>query len=291
MAQRTRRAVEFEDEGPGSAILARFLVWAGLTAIALGSAALAAQTQTGAERIARIIGNDTPVAAHGRLAPRANPATPSDSELEARRLADTVRALAADRDRLLARLDALERNMDVTGSIPRENPAPPASATSASAPLPATWSLVPSTIPPAAGIPAASMPPGGASGPATSGASAPGAPAQQGGRATGGLFANEQAAESVATKTEFAVDVGGDATLDGLRALWTSIKGHHAAAFEGLRPVVAVREGAKPGALELRLVVGPLANAGAAARLCATLAAAGQPCQPTVFDGQRLALR
>ena len=33
------------------------------------------------------------------------------------------------------------------------------------------------------------------------------------------------------------------------------------------------------------------ANAGAAARLCATLAAAGQPCQPTVFDGQRLALR
>src|SRR5712691_11093528 len=76
MAQRTRRAVEFEDEGPGSAILARFLVWAGLTAIALGSAALAAQTQTGAERIARIIGNYTPVTAHGRLAPRANPATP-----------------------------------------------------------------------------------------------------------------------------------------------------------------------------------------------------------------------
>jgi hypothetical protein len=264
-----------------------------LTAIALGSAALAAQTQTGAERIARIIGNDAGVTGHGRLAPRASPATPSDSELEARRLADTVRALAADRDRLLARLDALERNMDVTGSIPRDNPAPRASVTNAptGAPLPATWSLVPSTIPPAAGIPAASMPPGGASGPATSGASAPGAPAQQGGRATGGLFANEQAAESVATKTEFAVDVGGDATLDGLRALWTSIKGHHAAAFEGLRPVVAVREGAKPGALELRLVVGPLANAGAAARLCATLAAAGPPCQPTVFDGQRLALR
>jgi hypothetical protein len=35
------------------------------------------------------------------------------------------------------------------------------------------------------------------------------APAQQSGRATGGLFANEQAAESVATKTEFAIDVGG----------------------------------------------------------------------------------
>lgn len=76
-------------------------------------------------------------------------------------------------------------------------------------------------------------------------------------------------------------------TLDELRALWTSTKGHHAAVFEGLPG----REGAKPGTLELRLVIGPLASARAAARLCATLAAAGQLCQPTVFAGQRLALR
>jgi hypothetical protein len=43
--------------------------------------------------------------------------------------------------------------------------------------------------------------------------------------------------------------------------------------------------------MELRLVVGPLVNAGAAARLCGTLAASGLACQPTIFDGQRLALR
>jgi hypothetical protein len=54
--------------------------------------------------------------------------------------------------------------------------------------------------------------------------------------------------------------------------------------------VVAVRDGAKPGALELRLVVGPLANAGVAARLCAALADAGLTCAPAIFDGQRLAL-
>jgi len=41
----------------------------------------------------------------------------------------------------------------------------------------------------------------------------------------------------------------------------------------------------------LRLVAGPLPNASIAARLCATLGAVSQPCQPTVFDGQRLALQ
>ena len=50
-------------------------------------------------------------------------------------------------------------------------------------------------------------------------------------------------------------------------------------------------EGQKPGAIELRLVVGPLPNASIAARLCAALSAAGQSCQPAVFDGQRLALQ
>ncbi len=45
------------------------------------------------------------------------------------------------------------------------------------------------------------------------------------------------------------------------------------------------------GQVELRLVVGPITNAGTAAKLCAALANAGLSCQPTTFDGQRLALR
>jgi hypothetical protein len=99
------------------------------------------------------------------------------------------------------------------------------------------------------------------------------------------------AAASTATRTEFGIDLGSAATVEGLRTLWSSVKGSHAPLLEGLRPVVAVRDGAKPGALELRLVVGPLANAGVAARLCAALAAAGLTCEPAVFDGQRLALK
>ena len=73
--------------------------------------------------------------------------------------------------------------------------------------------------------------------------------------------------------------------------MWSNLKGTQPAMLEGLRPVIAIREGARPGSMELRLVAGPLANASIAARLCAALAAAGQSCQPTVFDGQRLALQ
>jgi hypothetical protein len=40
----------------------------------------------------------------------------------------------------------------------------------------------------------------------------------------------------------------------------------------------------------LRLVVGPVADAEAAARLCMTLSAARRYCQPVAFEGQRLAL-
>jgi hypothetical protein len=291
MARRTRNVVEFDEEESGSSFLSRFLVWGGLTAVALGTAALAAQTQTGGERLAHLLGKEGAVLLGARSTSSPPPAAvqPSDTELESRRLAEAVRVLAADRDRLLARLDTLERNLDVTGSIPREHPVPEFPA-AGSTQLPPNWSIVPRNLPPAAGV---AVP--GESTAAAPGQSAPPAnhasPAQQTSRATAGFVVNGPAAESVATKTEFGIDVGGDSSFEGLRALWASLKGSQATLLEGLRPVVAVREGAKPGILELRLVVGPLTNAGAAARLCATLAGTGVLCQPTIFDGQRLALR
>src|SRR5262252_7080628 len=134
MVQRTR-TIEYEDEAPGSAALARVVVWAGLAAIALGSAALAAQTRTGAERLAAIIGNGA--AASGRSSRAAVTPRPSAVELESRRLAEAVHVLAADRDRLLARVDALERNQEVTGSIP-----PPVATPPPSAALAPTWARV-----------------------------------------------------------------------------------------------------------------------------------------------------
>lgn len=91
-------------------------------------------------------------------------------------------------------------------------------------------------------------------------------------------------------RTEFGVDLAGDTTIEALRARWQQLRNQHGPVLEGLRPVVAVQEG-RPGAVELRLVVGPLSNANAAARLCATLSVAGVNCKAAVFDGQRLAVR
>ncbi|MBI3433746.1 MAG: hypothetical protein HY056_01495 [Proteobacteria bacterium] len=91
---------------------------------------------------------------------------------------------------------------------------------------------------------------------------------------------------SVATKTVFAVDLGGATTIDALRVAWTALKSNQNILVDGLQPLISVRD--KSDAVELRLVVGPLANAALAARLCAAFASAGRQCEPAVFDGQRL---
>lgn len=247
--------------------LIRLGVWIGLATVAVLTAVLTARTETGIRRIATLI--TPPAAERTAKAPVQLAHRQSDQEAEQRRLSETVRALAADRDRLTARLTTLERSLeDVTGSIPpaASTPRPPSPATPSvsAAPLPA--------IPPAA---------------------QPNASASSQARVAAGHLATgvPSATESVATRTEFGVDVGANASIEGLRAAWTALKASQPALFEGLRPVIAVREGKTPGAIELRLVAGPLPNASIAARLCAALSTAGQTCQPTVFDGQRLALQ
>src|SRR5438477_4234250 len=241
--------------------LTRLGVWIALATLAVMTVVLTARTETGIRRIATLI---TPESSRTAKAPA--PSRQIEQEAEQRRLGDAIRALAADRDKLLARINTLERNLeDVPGSIPPKAAAP--STPVASAPL-----AVPMVATPTAPQPGAS-----ASNQTRVGA---------GHLATG----TPAAADSVATKTDFGIDVGGNASIEGLRALWTTLKATQPALFEGLRPVIAVREG-KAGAVELRLVAGPLPNASIVARLCATLSAVSQSCQPTVFDGQRLALQ
>ena len=246
--------------------LIRFGAWTGLATLAVLVAIVAARTETGVRRIATLISPEPPAATRSakelQLANRA-----LDQEAEQRRLSEAVRLLAADRDRLLARVSTLERSVeDVTGSIGQlPAKAPAAAATNIAAP-----GAAPGTAP-------------AAPEPATPGQS----------RVVAGHLAtgSPPGAESVATKTEFGIDLGANATIEGLRTLWTRLKANQPGLLEGLRPIVALREGQRGGAPELRLIAGPLANASVAARLCAALAAAGQACQPAVFDGQRLALR
>jgi hypothetical protein len=244
--------------------LIRLGVWISLATLAALTVVLTARTEIGVRRIASLL---TP-AEQARGAKVQVATRPSDQEAEQRRLSEAVRVLAADRDRLQARLNTLERSLeDVTGSIPpaSANPKPSAAPTQSvtAAPLPA----ISTTAQPSAGNNQARV---------TAGHLATGSPS---------------ASESVATKNEIGVDVGGNASIEGLRSLWATLKASQPAMFEGLRPVIAVREGQKPGTIELRLVAGPLPNASIAARLCAALSAANQACQPTVFDGQRLALQ
>jgi hypothetical protein len=243
--------------------LIRLGVWIGLATVAVLTTVLAARTETGVRRIATLLTPAAPDAARSAKAPVHLANRQSDQEAEQRRLSEAVRALAADRDRLLARLNTLERNLDdVTGSIPPATARPPSPA------APNVAAIPPPLGQPNAGAPNQSR--------VAAGHLATGAPGP---------------AESVATKTDFGIDVGGNASIEGLRAVWTTLKASQPALFEGLRPVIAVREGQRPGTIELRLVAGPLPNASIAARLCAALVAAGQSCQPTVFDGQRLALQ
>jgi hypothetical protein len=91
-----------------------------------------------------------------------------------------------------------------------------------------------------------------------------------------------------APRLEYAIDLGAAPNLAGLRSLWERVRIRQPASLGGLRPLVSVRDGAKPGSTELRLVAGPLADTNAVARVCAALLSVGIACQPAVFDGQRL---
>jgi hypothetical protein len=90
---------------------------------------------------------------------------------------------------------------------------------------------------------------------------------------------------------KYGVDIGNAVSIEVLRAHWLGIHSAHAKLFEGLKPVVMLRGMSRTGRIELRLVVGPLASAEAAAKLCAALAPYRLPCQPTVFGGEHIALQ
>ncbi len=96
--------------------------------------------------------------------------------------------------------------------------------------------------------------------------------------------------EAIQGRPAAGVDVGGAKDFDGLRTLWNALTTSHYGLFEGLHPIVAVRENSKSRTAELRLVAGPLTDVDIASRICATLAAAKRYCRLTPFEGQPLAL-
>jgi hypothetical protein len=250
-------------------------------------------------------------------------ARPDETAEEVKRLAEAVRALATDHEQVLARIATLERNLDsVTGSIKRDpnlppSPPPAAAQKSPTAAIPAARPDIPAapiaaTPMVAAPIPAATMPaaptPAGpkleaalaqAPAPQPSGASeaARAAAPDAGNRAAPSssplhvttVEPAEAPTEPVVTGG-LGVDVGGATNYEGLRTLWHSTLNSDPTLLEQLYPAVAIRENSKTHGVDLRLVVGPIPDAEAAARVCASLSASHHYCQPVAFEGQRLSL-
>jgi hypothetical protein len=266
--------------------LFRLGAWGGCAALALGLAVFALRSDIGAQRIAAAYQGTQTIARTGNDSLAAARVTD-----ETRRLSEGLRTLSADRDRLLARVTVLERNLeDVTGSISRASE-PKQDSSPASAPLPADSSIAtltgPTALTTAASITTIPASPQKRTAAAPARALAP-IPAPS---ATAPSIApiDVETTQSVATTSEFGVDIGGGASFEALRDLWTAARTTHPSALNGLRPLISVREGDR--GLELRLVAGPLANAGSAAKICANLASGGWSCKPALFDGQKLTAR
>lgn len=246
----------------------RTMLWGATAAGALFLAVLSTRSEVGSERIATVFSSSRALRA----------ARTSDEQAETRRLAAAVQDLATENGELRSRLAAVEQNMsDITGSVGRQIQAAKAAT---EAPWPADPHPSPLTPTELAAISKPSTPA------VVFGTSIPSSPVT--------VSASEAASEPASPPSgtvQYGVDIGSAASIEVLRARWLGIRSAHRELFEGLTPVVELHESAKSKRVELRLVAGPLANADAAARLCAALAPYRLPCRPTAFDRQHLALQ
>lgn len=102
----------------------------------------------------------------------------------------------------------------------------------------------------------------------------------------------EEAPKAAIYKTQFGVDIGSANSVAGLRALWRGLlKSRSNAPLLALQPIIVIREGINGLGMQLRLVAGPLNDAGAAAKICAVLSENQRPCETAIYDGQRLSLK
>jgi hypothetical protein len=102
--------------------------------------------------------------------------------------------------------------------------------------------------------------------------------------------APEAPLEKTVKPAEFGVDLGSANSVEGLRAVWRSALKRVPQFVGSLQPLIVVREGQNGLGLRLHLVAGPLNDAAAAAKLCASLTSNRHRCETALFDGQRLAL-
>lgn len=256
-------------------VLPRLGFWAVAAVVSLVLAIVALRSDLGARRLTQAT---LPAQAAAKVSSQDIAALNMPRE-DTRRTIEVMRALTADQDRLAARVAVLERNLDdVTGSVGR------ISSTRSTASAPPLGPTALSTI-----ALSLASPPQMLVASAEAGKDAAEHAPEKAAEIAPSATETTPAAESTATQTEFGVDLGGGINLRTLRDMWNNAKNNYGEELGGMTPVVGVRD-TKGRAVQLRLIAGPLANAKVATRLCAALSASGQPCQPAVYDGQKLAL-
>lgn len=283
----------------------RLCGWGSAATIALASLAITTQTKSGSERLQMAFAPASPP--ERAVAAADVPTRVIGFDKETLRLEAQLRVLAADRDRLTARIALLERNLDdMTGSIKRqaaqEAAVPAAKPPIANAPATPPQAAASESQPAAAPAPAKTVVPITIIAPLAmpahtdSAAPWPTAPAQQ--MATplpeaiplpstriASVPASEPAAETP-RKPEIGIDLGGAPNMEVLNMRWVAVKANFGPLLTGLHPLAARVQ--RPGATDVRLLVGPLPTITAANQLCAKFAAARVTCRAVKFDGQRL---
>jgi TolA-binding protein len=255
--------------------------WGGAAAIALTALAIASQTKTAGDRLRQVFAINEP-AAIAQMPPRV-----TQLESDVQLLTAQVRALTVERDRLAGRIALLESGIDdMTGAIKRQ-----AAATAAA--------LAAKTAPPAPSAPATTAPSAAANASSAAPTTPPpiAAPASKADTPTNAavplpptrvaaVSANDPAPPAT-NQNEFGLDLGGAATLDGIRQRWITVKASFGPLLSGMYPLAAREH--RAGASGYRLVVGPLPNSPAATGLCAHFAAARTACKSVKFDGEQIA--
>jgi hypothetical protein len=234
--------------------LQRVALWGAAAAATLLVVVLTSQSQVAENRIALILHRPQPAAA-----------APFDAQAETLRLAEALRRLSNSDEQIQSRLAAVEQDMqDVTGSINKQIKAAAENRRADDGPSVVATAAVSAAVPALADIASASPP-----------------------------ATVQTAAESPApapSPMQFGVDIGSGLTIAALRMRWAAIRTAHPQFFEGMEPILSVKEIPHSNRIELRLIAGPIEQPGTAARLCGQLSLAGLYCQPTIFDGQHLAL-
>ena len=264
-----------------SSAMWRASLWGGAASIALAAAVLMTQTDLGAQRLQMVFS--------GQPAPKpmtqADFVPRSDAEAlkrETMRLEAQVRELAADREKLNARIATLETSLsDMTGSIKREL------ATVAAKPVaPAPVIGAPPTAPPARLEPVA--PPEAKPEPKPEAAATPDGQPQLA-PLLGEAVPLPPMRIAAAAAGDIGIDLGGARSMEIMQARWAAVKANFGPLLTGLQPLVVQDQ--RPNVIPYRLIVGPLPNAAAAAQVCARFAASKVTCRTTKFAGEPLAFQ